>query len=395
MVRGSTDNVTCMIVEMKRIPEARSQPKYYSSSKPTRPFSDGLDSSLSMSMSAKANSSGSLLTTSNSALASNVNVPLVKTPQSFLRLVVLERRADEPDFGFFLKSDTSPQQPTTFATSQDYKGSSPVHVCERWNRVSGVTDGGAAHRAWLRSGMTILSIDGRPVTSRDPFLRKVEQLNRSSVLKVSFTVKADASAWARVRRERVCGGAPDRSSERVDRVFSPSRKGRQCARESNPDAERRRSTSGSSTLSGSTRSIRAAPGTPTSARSMRKMSSLSQSAVSLIVPPPLSKSCSRKKKDPMQRSHSTNAGADRTERATFSKRPLRRDISPASRRFSRDRDREHLSVASPTAGRSSRTASPTVSTKLKSTPVKPLFLRSCAPPLTHSRVIRSPSRDPK
>eukprot|EP01060_Flectonema_neradi_P016046 TRINITY_DN22652_c0_g1_i1.p1 TRINITY_DN22652_c0_g1~~TRINITY_DN22652_c0_g1_i1.p1 ORF type:complete len:576 (+),score=93.02 TRINITY_DN22652_c0_g1_i1:49-1776(+) len=114
-----------------------------------------------------------------SPLSASVPVLYKATPESQLHLLLLERTAKE-SFGFSLT--TNPK--------------------DEWSRIGSVVPGGPACRAWMRVGMHIVAIAGRPVGNRETFqriLRQVEQEDPS----VPVMIRAESSLWAKVRRDQI------------------------------------------------------------------------------------------------------------------------------------------------------------------------------------------------
>ena len=196
--RGSTDNVTAMVVLLndRRSGAGKGRP-------PVAP-------------------------TRERAPAATPTTPAVTAASEHLHLLVLERRADEADFGFSLEhlpSLASVNSAGKLRSLNASRGSSlEGELVESegedeaaaadggagmpsWCRISSVAPHGAACRAWLRAGMSIVSVEGRAVTTRDAFYRTVARLNKTETRRVTMMVEAEPPIWARVRRERICQAA--------------------------------------------------------------------------------------------------------------------------------------------------------------------------------------------
>ena len=153
---GSTDNCSAIVVQLKGslslTPPASPLPVCQGSPARSRP---------------------------ESPLSASVPVLHRTTPESQLHLLLLERKSTE-SFGFSLSSDPK----------------------DEWSRIGIVNPGGPACRAWMRVGMHIVAIAGRPVGNRETFQRLLRQVELEDP-SVPVMIRAESSLWAKVRRDQI------------------------------------------------------------------------------------------------------------------------------------------------------------------------------------------------
>eukprot|EP01064_Diplonema_japonicum_P032078 TRINITY_DN5957_c0_g1_i1.p1 TRINITY_DN5957_c0_g1~~TRINITY_DN5957_c0_g1_i1.p1 ORF type:complete len:560 (+),score=111.41 TRINITY_DN5957_c0_g1_i1:2-1681(+) len=187
LTAGSTDNCTCMVIRV----------------------GDG-NAAIAAPM--------GILSGGRSRSGSPVSPPPVlgrRTPESLLHLLLLER-GDGEGFGFTVEGEGTD-----------------------WNKVGTVAQGGPAWRSWLRPGMFLVAVAGRPVTSRDTFNRMMRKLELEETT-IPIMIRADTSIWARVRREQVCKGC---STSVMDgaRAAAAAAPGPRSRAASQPKASRKKS----------------------------------------------------------------------------------------------------------------------------------------------------------
>ncbi|KAJ9473600.1 hypothetical protein DIPPA_22239 [Diplonema papillatum] len=109
--------------------------------------------------------------------------------ETMLHLLLLHKKATEASFGFRLLTEAEQKE--------------KEKECDwSWSRIGHVTPSSPAWRAWMRPGMSLVAIAGKQVTCRSSFSRMFKKLDAEEKT-MAVLIRANAPAWARIRREQV------------------------------------------------------------------------------------------------------------------------------------------------------------------------------------------------